>query len=64
QRGTNLAATPVSRLKAAKALYQEAKSYYARGAQDPSYSSYSRAQNDYIDKTLEAIDKELFVRDN
>ncbi len=64
QRGTNLAATPVSRLKAAKALYQEAKSYYARGAQDPAYSSYARAQNDYIDKTVEAIDKELFVRDN
>jgi tetratricopeptide (TPR) repeat protein len=64
QRGTNLTKTPVSKLKAAKSLYAEARGHYGKGSQDPSYSSYASAQLDYIDKSVEAIDKELFVRDN
>lgn len=62
KRGTNLTATSTANLKGAKALYEEARSFYAKGTSDPAYADYARAQLDYIDKSVSGIDKELFVR--
>jgi Tfp pilus assembly protein PilF len=63
QRGSNPAATPTSKLKRAKALYEEAKSHYNRGMSDPGLRSYANAKAEYVDKALQAVDKELFVRE-
>jgi len=62
-RGTNLAATPTSKLKRAKGLYEEAKSHYARGASDPGLKGYAGAKTEYVNKALQAVDRELFVRE-
>jgi len=62
-RGTNLAATPTSKLKQAKALYEEAKSHYARGMSDPGLKNYADAKTEYVNKALQAVERELFVRE-
>jgi len=61
-RGKNLTATPKEKLEQAKTYYQAAKSYYQRAMADPAYYSYARGQIGYIDKNIELVDKELFVR--
>jgi len=63
QRGTNLAATPTSKLKRAKALYEEAKTHYARAMSDQGLKNYADAKTDYVNKALQAVDRELFVRE-
>jgi len=63
QRGTNIASTTTAKLKRAKALYEEAKTHYARGMSDPGLKNYADAKNDYVDKALKLVDKELFVRE-
>jgi len=62
KRGTNLAATSTTNLKAAKSLYEEAKGYYVKAQADPSYAEYAKGQVEYIDKSLSLVEKELFVR--
>ncbi|MEO0005108.1 MAG: tetratricopeptide repeat protein, partial [candidate division WOR-3 bacterium] len=61
-RGSNITQTPTGKLKTAKTLYEEAKSYYQRALSDPALASYVRAQLEYVDKNISAIEKELFVR--
>jgi tetratricopeptide (TPR) repeat protein len=63
KRGTNLTATSTASLRAARALYEEAKGYYGRALSDQSYSEYARLRIEYADKTIGLVDKELFVRD-
>ncbi len=63
QRGKNPTATPTSRLKRARALYDEARKHYAHAQSDPSLRSYASAKTEYVDKQLQLVDKELFVRE-
>ena len=62
-RGTNLAATTTSKLKQAKSLYEEARSHYARALSDASLKGYAGAKTEYVEKQLQAVDRELFVRE-
>jgi hypothetical protein len=57
-----LIATSTANLRAAKALYEEAKGYYSKATSDPAYASYSRTRVEYVDKNIGLVDKELFVR--
>jgi len=63
QRGTNLAATSTSKLKRSKVLYEEAKTHYARAMSDQGLKNYADAKTDYVNKALQAVDRELFVRE-
>lgn len=62
QRGTDLTQTPTARLRAAKAAYEQARSFYQRAAGDSSYQTYVRSQLEYVNRAIEAVDKELFIR--
>ncbi len=62
-RGKALTATPTAKLRQAKAYYESAKSYYQRAQSDPSFGSYCRQQIEYVDKNIEMVQKELFVRE-
>ncbi len=62
QRGTDLSRTSTANLRSAKANYEQARSFYQRAAGDSGYQSYIRSQLDYINRAVEAVDKELFIR--
>jgi Tfp pilus assembly protein PilF len=62
RRGKDLTATSTANLRAAKAMYEEAKGYFVRSASDPSYADFSRSRINYIDQNIQLVDKELFVR--
>ncbi|MEO0081449.1 MAG: tetratricopeptide repeat protein [candidate division WOR-3 bacterium] len=61
-RGKNITATPVAKLREAKSYYEAARQYYQKAAADPAYASFSRTQIAYVNRNIELIDKELFVR--
>lgn len=61
-RGKNLASTPTASLRQAKAYYEAAKGYYQKAMADPAYASFGRSQIAYVEKNIELINKELFVR--
>jgi predicted Zn-dependent protease len=62
KRGKDVTATSTANLKAAKALYEEANSYYSKAAGDPAYEGDARARSNYIDQALQIVNKELFIR--
>ncbi len=63
KRGSNLTATSTANLRAARALYEEAKGFYVKAQTDPGYAEYARARIEYADRNIILLDKELFVRD-
>jgi|GEM_PF-628951 len=62
-RGDVITRTTTAKLKQAKSLYEEAKSHYARALSDPNLRGYAEAKTDYANKALQAVDRELFVRE-
>lgn len=61
-RGKNLAETPTAKLRTAKSQYEEAKTFYSRAMADNALAGYARAQTEYCDRSIQAIDRELIVR--
>jgi len=61
-RGKIITATPTKRLEQAKTDYENARSFYQQALGDPSFGSYCRQQIDYLNKTIDAVEKELFIR--